>query len=244
MQIIIEMEEQKLKKTLKGYLIGFLSAIFIIGCVTAFAANTTTLYDVIVDGVKIVLDGKEFTCTDANGTVVQPMIYNGTTYIPVRAVSSAFGKAVYWDGDNKTVYLGNMDGKLEEPTLKLEDIENIAGDRYRLETAKNIFENYGSFYDSAVYNGRWADENDCCETLLNKKFSKFKATLFVPKGADWREEHTIKIIGDGKVISPEIIMNKTSEPIDIEIPITDVNNFKIIFDGNEGIHIANGGFYQ
>lgn len=236
-----------MKETLKGYLLGFLSAVVLVGSITVFATtNTATLYDVIVDGIKIVLDGKEFTCTDANGTVVQPMIYNGTTYIPVRAVSSAFGKAVYWDGENKTVYLGNMDGKLEEPTLKLEDIENIAEAHYRLEKEENIFDNYGNFYDSSVHYNSYsnADANICCETLLNKKYSKFKATLFVPKGATWEQEQTIQIIGDGKVLSQEIMMDKTSKPIDIEIPITDVNNFKIIFDKVAGIYIANGGFYQ
>ncbi len=234
-----------MKKIIKGYLLGFLSAAILISG-GAFAASATTLYDVIVNGIKIVLDGKEFTCTDANGTVVQPMIYKGTTYIPVRAVSSAFGKAVYWDGEESTVYLGDMGGKLQNPTLKLEDIENIAEAHYRLEKEENIFDNYGNFYDSSVYYNSYsnADANICCETLLNKKYNKFKATLFIPKGAAWEKEQTLQIIGDGKVLFQEIKMDKTSKPIDIEISITDVNNFKIIFDEVDGIHIANGGFYQ
>ena len=234
-----------MKKRLQGLIAGVLiGAMLTSGMV--FATNTTTLYDVVVNGIKIVLDGKEFTCTDANGTVVNPMIYNGTTYIPVRAVSSAFGKAVYWDGEEQTVYLGNMDGKLEYPTLKLEDIENIAERNAFLDEEKNLFDNYGNFYDSYVCyeNGLGSQYgNVCCETLLNKKYSKFKATLFIPEGSNWDGESGIKIIGDGKLLY-ENVMNKASKPIDIEVPITDINNFKIIFKDEAETHIANAGFYQ
>ena len=197
-----------MKKRLQGLIAGVLIGATITGG-AVFATNTTTLYDVIVNGIKIVLDGKEFICTDANGAVVQPMIYNGTTYIPVRAVSSAFGKAVFWDEEN-------------------------------------IFDNYGNFYDTCVhYKNSLSDEfaNICCEVLLNKKYSKFKATLFVPEGSSWDGESSIKIIGDGKLLY-ENVMNKTSEPVDIEVPITGVNNFKILFGDETETYIANGGFYQ
>ena len=234
-----------MKKRLQGLIAGVvIGAMLTSGA--AIAANKTTLYDVIIDGIKIVLDGKEFTCVDANGEVVQPMIYNGTTYIPVRAVSSAFGKAVYWDGEEKTVYLGDMNGELEHPTLNLEDIENIAERNVFLDKEKNIFDNYGNFYDSYVCyeNGLGSQYgNICCETLLNKKYSTFKATLFIPEGSNWDGESNIRIIGDGKLILEEV-MNKTSEPIDIEVSVTEVNDFKIIFGGETEIYIANGGFYQ
>ncbi len=234
-----------MKKRFQGLIAGVLIGATIAGG-AVFATNTTTLYDVIVNGIKIVLDGKEFICTDANGTVVQPMIYNGTTYIPVRAVSSAFGKAVFWDEEEQTVYLGNMDGKLEYPTLKLEDVENIAEVNAFLDEGNNLFDNYGNFYDSYVYYEDTLGSdygNVCCEVLLNKKYSKFKATLFVPEGSSWDGESSIKIIGDGKLLY-ENVMNKTSEPVDIEVPITGVNNFKILFGDETETYIANGGFYQ
>ena len=218
-----------MKKRLQGLIVGILIGATITGS-AVLATNTTTLYDVIVDGVKIVLDGKEFICTDANGAVVHPMIYNGTTYIPVRAVSSAFGKAVYWDGEEQTVYLGNINGKLEHPTLRLEDIENIAERNAFLDREKNIFDNYGNFYDSYVcYENGLGSEfgNVCCETLLNKKYSTFKATLFIPEGSTWDGESSIKIIGDGKLILEEV-MSKISKPIDIEVSVADINNFKIM----------------
>lgn len=40
--------------------------------------------------LKITLDGKEITPTDANGAAVEPFAISGTTYLPVRAVAERF----------------------------------------------------------------------------------------------------------------------------------------------------------
>ena len=130
-----------MKKTLKGYLLGFTSASLLVGCITTFAANTTTLYDVIANGIKIVIDGKDVNPTDANGNKVEPIIYNGTTYLPVRAVANAFGKAVYWDGPNYTVYLGQapVPGGLPYPTAYLKDLTSISN---------NVSTDFGSITDN------------------------------------------------------------------------------------------------
>ncbi len=58
------------------------------------------------DEVKIIVDGSPLQATDANGKAVYPIILNGTTYLPVRAVGQAFGRAVSWDGATNTVYIG------------------------------------------------------------------------------------------------------------------------------------------
>ena len=49
--------------------------------------------------IKIIVDGKQLS------TSAEPFIYNGTTYLPVRAVGEAVGKEVDWDKDTKTVTL-------------------------------------------------------------------------------------------------------------------------------------------
>ena len=79
---------------------------------TALAANTVyRTITVQYSGIKLVVDGVEVTPKDANGTTVEPFIYNGTTYLPVRAVGSAIGKQVTWDGGSQTVYLGEAPGQ-------------------------------------------------------------------------------------------------------------------------------------
>ncbi|MFR3786265.1 MAG: stalk domain-containing protein [Agathobaculum desmolans] len=78
---------------------------------TAFAANTVyRTITVQYSDIKLVVDGVKVTPKDADGITVEPFIYNGTTYLPVRAVGNAIGKQVTWDGKSKTVYLGEAPG--------------------------------------------------------------------------------------------------------------------------------------
>lgn len=58
--------------------------------------------------IKLVVNGKEVTPKDASGKVVEPFAYNGTTYLPVRAVGEALGKSVRWEGETQTVHLGEL----------------------------------------------------------------------------------------------------------------------------------------
>lgn len=78
----------------------------------AYATNATKTIQAAYMNIKLVIDGVPVTPKDSNGTVVEPFIYNGTTYLPVRAVGEALGKQVTWDGKTKTVYLGEAPGQV------------------------------------------------------------------------------------------------------------------------------------
>ena len=70
---------------------------------TVYAANLTKKIDVLYDDIKILSNNIEFMPVDEQGSQVEPFIYEGTTYLPVRAVSEALGKNVSWDSETKTV---------------------------------------------------------------------------------------------------------------------------------------------
>ncbi len=228
-----------MKKTLKGYLCGFLSAGVLMGGI-ACAANTTTLYDVVANGIKIVVDGQKINPVDANGNTVEPIIYNGTTYLPVRAVANAFGKAVYWDGPNYTVYLGNMDGELEYPTEELSTDGNIGDTWYN---TKDLKDNLGNIYSRGIDCGY---RSEVFQKILNMKYSRFKGTIYVTNGTTNNGTIQFSIKTDGKTVytSPEI--TKTSQPVDIDIDITGCYDFQIITSSpyDSWAKIGNGGFYQ
>ncbi len=59
----------------------------------------------VSSGVKIFVDDKEFIPTDVNGNVVDAFIYNGTTYLPVRAIAELNDFDVSWDSANSAVKL-------------------------------------------------------------------------------------------------------------------------------------------
>lgn len=229
-----------MKEKLKGLLAGTLIGAVITGG-SALALGTTTLYDVITDGVKVVVDGRKLNPTDANGNKVQPMIYNGTTYLPVRAVANALGKAVYWDGPNYTVYLGEMDGELEYPTVYLKDMTDI-GERC-LKNRSSETDNYENTYSDVL----WSWTSNYSEYLLNMKYSRFKATLFIAKGDIYESKRYIKIVADGKTIYTSPKMDKTSRPIEVDVNVQGCNDFEIYYcseSGSREIYLANAGFYQ
>ena len=53
----------------------------------------------------ILVDGVERTFTNVNGTVIYPMAYNGSIYLPLRAIGNLMGKSVSWDGATSTATL-------------------------------------------------------------------------------------------------------------------------------------------
>ena len=54
----------------------------------------------------IVIDGTARTFRDVNGRTVSPLLYNGSIYLPIRAIGEIMGKTVSWDGATDTVTLG------------------------------------------------------------------------------------------------------------------------------------------
>ena len=70
------------------------------------AQNLSKTIEVTFKDIKIYVDGEIIIPTDASGKIVEPFIYEGTTYLPVRAVSEALGKTVKWDSITNSVYIG------------------------------------------------------------------------------------------------------------------------------------------
>ncbi|GAE86958.1 copper amine oxidase N-terminal domain-containing protein [Acetivibrio straminisolvens] len=70
---------------------------------TAYTASMRKTITVDYKDIKINVDGKRIEPKDGNGKSVEPFIYEGTTYLPVRAVSEALGKQVLWDGKTYTI---------------------------------------------------------------------------------------------------------------------------------------------
>ena len=50
------------------------------------------------------------TAKDANGKTVLPITYNGTTYLPVRAVGTLLGTEINYDGATSSVLIGGTNG--------------------------------------------------------------------------------------------------------------------------------------
>lgn len=82
--------------------------------------------------ITVELNGSKQSLKDGNGNAVYPIIYNGSTYLPVRAVGQLAGMNVNWDSNTQTVELddngsstgtatGNYIGKERAKEIALAD---------------------------------------------------------------------------------------------------------------------------
>lgn len=86
---------------IKKKVISIALVVAVLGGASAFAAQTIAKEITVHYGIKLKIDGEQKTMTDAAGNVVEPFTYNGTTYVPIRAIAEYFGADV--DYDPKTV---------------------------------------------------------------------------------------------------------------------------------------------
>jgi len=93
----------------KNILVILCVALAIVGVLSIGVAATGALETIsayLTYNVTVKLDGQTQTMYDANGMRVYPINYQGTTYLPIRAVSNMLGIDVDWDGQTRTVLLG------------------------------------------------------------------------------------------------------------------------------------------
>lgn len=57
------------------------------------------------DVVNVYINDERILPMDVNGNVVNPILKDGTTYLPIRAISEAFNKEVSWEQETHTVML-------------------------------------------------------------------------------------------------------------------------------------------
>ena len=182
------------KNVITKTLAGILSAILLIGG-AVLASDGSKNIDIFFRNIKIMIDGAEYVPTDANGTVVEPFIYNGTTYLPVRAVANAFGKDVKWDGENATVYLGK-EGRME-PDNRLDKVQYISysegNEKNYMEIINGTITDYnGNLYTNGLIFYMGYDSNNSLiykhtievEYPLNGQYSRLTGKIVLPKSFD------------------------------------------------------------
>lgn len=96
---------------MKKYIAGIITGTIITGTVAVFGATEQNI-TAVFNKIKLYVDGKEIK--------EETLLYNGTTYVPIRAAAEALGKEVNYNAETYTAYIGNT--ILEQIELPKKDI--------------------------------------------------------------------------------------------------------------------------
>ena len=93
----------------RGFGLGLILTVAVMGLSVSALAATVSRTIQVEEGVGISLNGATFIPRDVNGNEVPVFLYNGTTYVPLRAVGEAMGMDVSYDSATKTAILVTAD---------------------------------------------------------------------------------------------------------------------------------------
>lgn len=226
--------KQTTKERLKGMVIGL-----IIGSLTVgggvFAKNATEMIEVEYSNIKVYKDNVLCELKDANGSVIEPFIYNGTTYMPVRGTANLADMQVTWDGLTQSVYL--WDNMVPEGTVFLEECPpyDMHSCSTYLSSKGKSFSMAGEKYSNGIttygnLEGGYALFN------LNSKYSTLECTIG-HTDFEQNEGKSVSFIVDGRTIE-EIEIEPECLPKKVSIPVSYGLQLKIVFSGY-GIGIGN-----
>lgn len=215
----------------KTFIIGMIFGILISLSLPSFAASVVKQIEAYYNDIKIVVDGNLITPKDANGNIVEPFIYNGTTYLPVRAIANALGQSVSWDGKTSTVYIGKNE-KIDQPSIWLKDMNTFAGSEFKKKPGapgapERISDNTGKQYDNFLYDQFEGDVT----YLLNQQYKKFTGRFIL------REEYKnsgfefrFKVYTDDNLIYTSPIVKTAEFPVDFDIDVSGAIKMRIVVE--------------
>lgn len=222
-------------KSIRIFLLGFLAATTLFGALMfSFADPILKNIKVLMGGISIYIDGKEMKPLDAKGRTVEPLIYDGTTYLPVRALTNMLtNKPVEWDGKLKRVLIGK---KIAGSEVPLDQVPLLQGKgmytgkdalvpRFDKEIkAFNSTEGYGD--KSPVF-------------VLDSNYKRLKGTYALSlrevgkKYGDYQHDVVGKLIiyqvdgrGDKTPIK-EFIARPGDDPIEVDVDVTGCNMVQV-----------------
>lgn len=195
---------------------------------TTGALAATVTYKTIqvqYSGIHLVVDGVPITPKDANGVEVEPFVYNGTTYLPVRAVGEAIGKQVTWEGSTQTVYIGEAPGAAEYLPVVCPPYQQLG---YH---SDSTFSMDGVSYhaNSFTLEGLYVNKYPYALFNLNGQYSALEVTIGHLDG-DANAENTVNIYLDG-VYSQSITLKPEEMAKTVTIPLEYALQLKIQKDG-------------
>jgi hypothetical protein len=181
------------KKGIAGFVAGVMVTLLLSPVISGASGLTQQVTATMDKGIGITWNGKAFTPTGAGGAVIYPLVYNGTSYLPLRAIAEKAGIEVRWDSDTRTIALTHTSTGSEPWEGMTLDDSIMTGPRI------------GAAVTTERCNGsavRWVDRDKLPERI--KGFTQISVTGFDREWTEeiiaWHIEEVIKHNGRGVAI--------------------------------------------
>lgn len=221
-----------MKRRLQGFLAGIIVGAFAVGGL-ALAKSSTEYIEVLYNNIKVYKDNVLCELKDANGTVIEPFIYNGTTYMPVRGTANLADMEVTWDGNTKSVYL--WDETVPDDTYLMDVCPPYETKWYGefLQEDGKYFNMSGNRYT----NGFVLNQRDGYALFnLNSKYSSIEFTVGHVDDTNMKDG-IVSFFVDGRLIK-EITVGAEDMPKTVLIPVSYGLQLKIL--RTEGLNADTG----
>jgi len=209
----------------KYILIGYLISVLVFGSSPAFAGSVRQQITALYNNIKVVVDGKPVQFgKDGAGKQIEPFIYNGTTYLPVKAVGEALNKEVSWDGSTNTVYIGS---KLSEQSYLTEVLPPYSSSNdakvYTLSSSEKLTMG-GKTYNTGYTLGGWSNAHLIFN--LDAKYNEITGTLGAIDWESLESNRYFNIYLDGELYKSIEVINKDL-PQEITISVSGIKQLRI-----------------
>ncbi len=189
-----------------------------------FASRSETI-NIVYDNIQLMVKGKNIVAKDADGNIVQPFIYNGTTYLPVRAIGEALDLEVKWDGNTKTVSLDVPKDSVVQKNVQpvaLYDLIPNDSHQWNFKLLNEPVELDGKEYNQVI-NGNSLEYN------IDKNYTNFSGVYWQLR--EYKDE-TFSIYADDKLIFTRTHTEEKDTPYSFDLDITGAKKLKIELDHN------------
>lgn len=151
------------------------------------ASNSQSVQALLSFDTTIKFNGVTQEFKDAAGSRVYPLMYEGTTYLPVRAVCGLAGIAVDWDGATRTVILGEKDKvKVNESIFKFGNSIWTQG-KVTSDMSELVIDGQGYDFGIVAYSETGVGSSQCWdigEFNTQQKYSKLEAKALATESAN------------------------------------------------------------
>ncbi|MCL2016320.1 MAG: NPCBM/NEW2 domain-containing protein, partial [Defluviitaleaceae bacterium] len=225
----------------QGFLSGILLTTLLFSTVSVFAAAPQTI-EVIFGTVRTTLFGQEIISRDAQGTIIEPLTYNGTVFIPIDTILQALQENAQWDAATNTLNFGTpttgVAGTPNQPQQPQQaaqggtaftqavppfDVSNAN----RVAVLDNV-QMGGTYYSNVLGFNRSSNQQSSLQHSSHNLQGRFTQLSGVFGRIDGSSQNNVVItfIGDGRTLQ-SIDINALNLPTPINVDLTGVQLLRI-----------------